>query len=149
MDALCPLRGDQGDLCHSRLSRANAIQTEVVHTDHYRHANGRSIRKEWKYNIEEHSQAVGFEHHASESIRGFALDNGSATWLIPMLQTNQFAPFELFVKRDKIRHSFGVPHGKDGELMRNASMREKRGSQQGKGWSGSVIQVEPWNPVGR
>ena len=33
--------------------------------------------------------------------------------------------------------------------MRTASIREERGSQQGKSWSDSVIQVEPWTPVGR
>ena len=133
----------------SRLFTADATQTEVVQTNHYRYADGRSIRKEWKYNIEEHNQADGFAHPASESMRGFALDNGSAAWLIPTLQANQFAPFELFLKRGEIRHSVGVLYGKDGELMRTASIREERGSQQGKSWSDTVIQVEPWNPVGR
>ena len=133
----------------SRLFKANAAQTEVVQTNHYRYADGRSIRKEWTSNIEEHSQADGFAHPASEFMRGLALDNGSAAWLIPTLQANQFAPFELFLKRGEIRHSVGVLYGKDGALLRTASIREVRGSQPGKGWSDTVIQVEPWNPVGR
>ena len=58
-------------------------------------------------------------------MRGFALDNDSAAWLIPTLQANQFAPFELFLKRGEIRHGVGVLYGKDGELMSPASIREK------------------------
>ena len=68
-------------------------------------------------------------------MRGFALDNDSAAWLIPTLQANQFAPFELFLKRGEIRHGVGVLYGKDGELMSPASIREKRVSQQGKSGS--------------
>ena len=49
-----------------------------------------------------------------------------------MLRANQFVPFELFLTRGEIRHSVGVLYGKDGELMRTASIREKRGSPQGK-----------------
>lgn len=133
----------------SRLFTANAAQTEVVQRNHYRYADGRSIQKEWTSNIAEHSQADGFAHPLSESMRGLALDNGSAAWLIPTLQANQFAPFELFLKRGEIRHSVGVLYGKDGELMRTASIREERGREPGKSWSDTVLQVEPWKPVGR
>ena len=48
-------------------------------------------------------------------MRGFALDNGSAAWFIPMLRANYFVTFELFLKRGEIRHSVGVLYGKDGE----------------------------------
>jgi len=133
----------------SRLFTSNATKTEVVQENQYRYPDGRFTRQEWNYNIEEHSQADGFAHPASESMRGFALDNGSAAWLIPILQANQLAPFELFLKRGEIRHSVGVIYGKDGELMRTASIREQRGSHQPKSWSDSVIQEEPWNPAGR
>ena len=133
----------------SRSFSANAAQTEVVQVNHYRYADGRSIRKEWNYNITEHSLADGFAHPASQSMRGFALDNGSAALLIPTLQANAFAPFELFLKRGEIRHSVGVLYGKDGELIRTASIREQRGNEPEKGWSDSVIQVEPWHLPGR
>ena len=62
-------------------------------------------------------------------MRGLALDNGAAAWLIPTLKPKQFSPFELFLKRRDIRHSVGVLYGKKGELLRKASIREKRGSQ--------------------
>ena len=133
----------------TRSFSANVAGTEVVQTNQYLYADGRSIRKEWRYNIEEHNQADGFAHPASASMRGFAFDNGSAAWLIPNLQSNHFAPFELFLKRGEIRHSVGVLYGKNGELLRTASIREERGNPSGKNWSDSVIQVEPWNPVGR
>ena len=133
----------------SRLFTANEARTEIVQTNRYRYADGSSIRKQWNYNIEEHSQADGFAHPASKSMRGFAFEDGSAAWLIPSLEANQYAPFELYFKRGEIRHSVGVLYGKNGELIRTASIREKRGIQQGKSWSDTVIQVEPWNPVGR
>ena len=133
----------------SRLFTANAALTEVVQTNRYEYSDGRSIRKEWTYNIADHSQADGFAHPVSESMRGFALENGSAAWLIHTLRANAFAPFELFLKRGEIRHSVGVLYGKDGELLRTASIREERGTQQGKSWSATVTQVEPWNPDGR
>ena len=133
----------------SRLFMANPAQTEVVQTNNYRYADGHSIRKEWKYNIEEHSQSDGFAHPASQAMRGFALDNGSAAWLIPNLQASPFAPFELFLKRGEIRHSVGVLYGRDGALMRTASIREERRNQPVKSWSDSVLQVKPWHPVGR
>ena len=133
----------------SRLFTANETRTEIVQTNRYRYSDGRSIRKRWTYNIKEHSQADGFAHPASESMRGFALNNGSAAWLMPDLQTNQIAPFELYLKSGDIRHSVGVIYAKNGELMRTASIREKRGSQPGKNWSDSVIQMEPWIPGGQ
>ena len=133
----------------SRRFTADEAKTKVVQTNHYRYADGRSIRKEWRYNIEEHSQADGFAHPASKFMRGFALENGSAAWLIPSLQANQYAPFELFLKRGELRHSVGVLYGKNGELLRTASIREELGSSAARSWSNTVIQRKPWNPVGR
>lgn len=43
----------------------------------------------------------------------------------------------------------GVLYGKSGELLRTASIREKRGSQSDIDWTDTVVQMEPWNPVGR
>ena len=133
----------------SRLFTANPSQTKVVQTNRYRYADGRSIRRQWTYNIEEHSQPDGFAHPASKFMRGLALDNGSAAWLIPTLRPSQLSPFELFLKHGEIRHSVGVLYGKNGELLRTASIREKRGPHPSKNWSDTVIQVEAWNPGGR
>ena len=132
----------------SRLFTADATQTEVVQTNHYRYADGRSIRKEWKYNIEEHNQADGFAHPASESMRGFALDNGSAAWLIPTLQANQFAPFEFFLKHGDFRYSVALLYGQDGQLKRTSSIREEWGHPSDTLWTDNVVQMKPWHPKG-
>ena len=84
-----------------RLFAANETRTEVVQTNRYRYSDGRSNRKKWNYNIEEHSKPDGFAHPASESMRGLALENGSAAWLITTLQTNQFSPFEMYRRPTK------------------------------------------------
>lgn len=133
----------------SRLFSADPARQTITQVNRYRYADGRSIEKEWTYNIKDHSQADGFAHPASEAMRGLALDNGSAAWLIPTLQPNQFAPFELFLKSGDIRHSVGILYGKDGDLKRTASIREQRGRPSNPGWTDNIAQVEPWNPAGR
>lgn len=40
-------------------------------------------------------------------------------------------------------------YGKNGELLRTASIREKRGHQSDISWTDTVGQVEPWTPDGR
>lgn len=106
----------------SRLFRADPAKSEIVQVNRYRYADGRLIEKTWAFNIKDHSHADGFAHPASDAMRGLALDNGSAAWLIPTLKPNQFAPFELFLKLGDIRHSVGVLYGKSGELLRTATL---------------------------
>ena len=82
-------------------------------------------------------------------MRGLALDNGAAAWLIPALQPHEVAPFELFLKRGDSRHSVGVIYGADGTLQRTASIRETRGNQSETIWTNNVEHGEPWHPIGR
>ena len=84
----------------------------------------------------------GFAHPASIPMRGLALDNGAAAWLIPSLEPNQFTPFELFLMDGDRRHSVGVLYGKDGALLRTASIREQRGNAPTDGWTDAIKQVE-------
>ena len=133
----------------TRLFTADPTRAEIVHVNRYRFADGRAIKKEWKYNLQDHSHADVFSHPASKSMRGLVLDNGSAALLIPTLPANQFAPLGLFLKRGDTRHSVGVLYGKDGALLRTASIREQRGNQSNFNWTESVAQVKPWNPLGR
>ena len=81
-------------------------------------------------------------------MRGLALDNGAAIWLIPSIQPNQVTPFELYLVDGDRRHSVGVIYGKKGELLRTASIREQRGGQSGFGWTNAVDQVARWSPIG-
>ena len=113
----------------SRNFTADPALTAVMQVNRYRYYDGRSIRKQWNFTIEEHSQTDGFAHPASEAMRGLALDNGAAAWLVPTLQTKQFTPFELFLKQGAIRHSVGALYGKNGQLLRTASIREQRGDR--------------------
>ena len=128
---------------------ANPAKTAIVQTNRYRYADGRSIEKEWAYNIDDHNQQDGFAHPASASMRGLALDNGAAAWLIPSLAANQFTPFELFLTDGDRRHSVGVLYGKNGALMRTASIREQQRSGSSVGWSDAILQVKPWHPKGQ
>jgi hypothetical protein len=59
------------------------------------------------------------------------------------------APFELFLKLGNIRHSVGLLYGKNGKLLRTASIREQRGLQLNISWTDIVDQVEPWTPDDR
>ena len=127
---------------------ANQAKTEIVQSNRYLYANGRSIAKEWSYNIEDHSHPDGFAHPASRPMRGLALNNGTAAWLIPSLQANQVKPFELFLTDGDIRHSVGVLYGPKGDLLRTASIREQRGKTSNGGWTDAIQHVEPWQPLG-
>ena len=132
----------------TRQFTANPAKTAIIQTNRYRYADGRSIEKEWSYNIKDHNQQDGFAHPASASMRGLALDNGAAAWLIPSLTANQFTPFELFLTDGDRRHSVGVLYGKDGVLLRTASIREQRRGGSTMGWSDAILQVKPWHPNG-
>ena len=133
----------------SRQFTADRSRTAITQVNRYRYADGRLIKKEWTYNISDHSRADGFAHPASRAMRGFALDNGAAAWLIPRIQPNQFAPFELFLMHGLSRHSVGVLYGKDGELLRTASIRETRGPRSETHWTDSIVQVAAWRPDGQ
>lgn len=127
---------------------ANPARTDIVQNNSYRYANGRSIEKEWSYNIRDHSHPDGFAHPASRPMRGLALNNGAAAWLIPSLGPNQIAPFELFLVDGDRRHSVGVVYGPTGDLRRTASIREQRGTTLRRGWTDAIHQVKPWHPTG-
>jgi len=127
---------------------ANPAKTAIVQTNRYRYADGRSIEKAWSYNIEDHNKRDGFAHPVSVSMRGLALDNGAAAWLIPSLEAHQFTPFELFLMDGDRRHSVGVLYGKNGELVRTASIREQQRGGSSVGWSDAILQVKPWTPHG-
>ena len=133
----------------SRRFTADSAQTEVVQVNRYLYADGHAIRKEWSFNIDDHSQINGFAHPASESIRGLALDNGAAAWLIPHLQRDKIAPFELFLVDGDIRHSVGVLYGTNGQLIRTTSIREQRGKPANNPWTTALVQVDPWIPEGQ
>lgn len=132
----------------SRQFTSNPNRTKVTQVNRYRYDNGKSIEKIWDYNIIEHSRLDGFAHPASSSMRGLALDNGAAAWLVPSLTSTQVAPFELFITNGDIRHSVGIVYGKQGHLLRTANIREQRGSQTSSPWSTSIAQSEPWTPTG-
>ena len=144
-----PTGGIKETFASSRHFTADLANTTIVQVNRYRYADGRTVEKEWAYNIGDHSQADGFAHPASQTMRGLALNNGAAAWLIPKLEPNQFALFELFLVDGNKRHSVGLVYGKDGELRRTASIRETRKPQAGSGWSDSVVQVKPWRPKGQ
>ena len=133
----------------TRQFTANEAKTDIVQVNRYRYADGRAIEKKWSYNVKDHNRRDGFAHPASVDMRGLALDNGAAAWLIPSLQPNQVAPFELFLIDGDIRHSVGVLYGKNGNLIRTATIREQRGNTPNIGWTHAIRQVEPWHPVGR
>ena len=127
---------------------ANPTKTDIVQNNSYRYADGRSIEKEWSYNIRNHSHRDGFAHPASRPMRGLALNNGASAWLIPSLAPNQIAPFELFLVDGNRRHSVGVVYGPKGDLRRTASIREQRGKTPKPGWTDRRLQVAPWHPTG-
>ena len=128
----------------TRSFSADPARMAIAQINRYRHPDGRSITEQWKYNIKDHSHKEGFAHPASESMRGIAFDNGAAAWLIPHHQGNQFFPFELFLMRGDIRHSVGVVYGRDGLLLRTASIREHRQNPLEIPWSSATEQVDPW-----
>ena len=132
----------------TRHFKANPSKFEIVQSNHYCYANGHSIETEWLYNIKDHSHRDGFAHPASRPMRGIALNNGAAAWLIPSLQPNQVAPFELFRIHGDRRHDVGVVYGPTDDLLRTASIREQREQTSKSVWSDAIVQVEPWQPVG-
>ena len=133
----------------SRQFTADSSGTEIVQVNAYRYADGRTIQKQWSYNISDHSLKNGFAHPASTTMRGLALDNGAAALLVPHLQSDQFAPFELFLKQGDVRHSVGIVYNKSGQLLRTASIREQRGPQSNSPWTDRLAQMKPWHPKGR
>ena len=128
---------------------ANSNTTEIVQNNRYRYLDGRSKNKQWSYNLKDHNQRDGFAHPASIPMRGLALDIGAAALMIPSLAPNEFTPFELFLMDGDRRHSVGVLYGRDGVLLRTASIREQRGIASTVGWTDAIDQVEPWHPLGQ
>ena len=133
----------------TREFKSNSTATEIVQNNRYRYPDGRSKNKQWSYNLRDHNQRDGFAHPASIPMRGLALDNGAAAWLIPSLAPNQFTPFELFLMDGDRRHSVGVLYGRDGVLLRTASIREQRRIASTVGWTDAIDQLEPWHPLGQ
>ena len=68
--------------------------------------------------------------------------------LIPSLQPNAFAPFELFLKDGDIRHRGSCLWKNWRKLMCTASIREQRGTTSNVGWTDAIIQTTPWHPKG-
>ena len=133
----------------TRSFTANETKTEILQHNQYRYADGHVTNKQWSYNIHDHNQRDGFAHPASVSMRGLALNNGAAAWLIPSLKPNQITPFELFLMDGDRRHSVGVLYGKNGKLIRTASIREQRGGPSTMSWTASINQQQPWHPRGQ
>ena len=132
-----------------RMFSGNPSKTTIQQINRYQYSDGRSIEKQWTYDIKTHSKPDGLVHPASSTIRGIAFDDGAAALLIPALQPNQFVFFELFLMRGERRHSVGVIYGKDGRLMQTSSIRETRHPQPNHGWSEAIEQVKPWRVEGR
>ena len=122
----------------------STIQQTVL----YKKKDGKNIEKKWTFNRKNHSGSKGFLHPASESMRGFALDDGAAVWLKPALALDAYSPFEFFLKQGNVRHSVGIVYDKQGVLERTASIREFRGDDQVSPWSDAIEQLDPWSIKG-
>ena len=81
-------------------------------------------------------------------MRGFAFNNVAAAWLIPKLEKDEFAYFELFLKQGDVRHSAGIVYDLNGQLIRTASIREFRGASIASPWSLKIQQINKWSPNG-
>ena len=132
----------------TRSFTANPTRTEVVQVNRYNYASGRSLKKEWRYTLKDHSRADGLTHPAYAAMRGLAFNNGAAALLIPTLHTNKFAPFEFFLKHGDFRYSVALLYGQDGQLIRTSSIREERGQPIDALWTDNVVQMKPWHPKG-
>ena len=132
----------------SRHFTADAARNEVHQCNRYCDADGKNIFEEWDYNVVDHSRSDGFAHPAHYAMRGFAFDDGAATWLIPSLDVEQFAAFELFLAKGDTRHSVGLVYGQRGTLVRTASIREHRESASESPWTKAIAQMAPWQPDG-
>ena len=127
---------------------ADAEHNEVHQRNRYLYDDGKDIAGAWDYNVVDHSLSDGFAHPAHPSMRGFAFEDGAATWLIPRLDVEQFAAFELFLAKGETRHSVGLVYGQKGALVRTASIREHRGSASTSPWTKAIAQVPAWQPDG-
>ena len=132
----------------SRSFIANPSRTEVVQVNRYSYASGGSLKKEWRYTLKDHSRADGLTHPAYAAMRGLAFNNGAAALFIPTLQTNQFTPFEFFLKHGDFRYSVALLYGQDGQLKRTSSIREEWGHPSDTLWTDNVVQMKPWHPKG-
>ena len=114
---------------------ANPTGTAITQVNRYAYDDGRRVQKRWSFNSRDHNGADGFRHPASARMRGLALGNGAAVWLVPGLKPESLALFELLLVRGGKRNSVGVVYGTDGRLLRTASIREVRDGHTGTPWS--------------
>ena len=132
----------------SRKFSSDPEHQQITQENRYRFPNKNVTQKKWIYTKQEHNTINGFAHPASVKMRGFAFNNGAAAWLIPKLEKDEFAYFELFLKRGDVRHSVGIVYDRNGQLMRTASIREFRGASIASPWSSNIQQIKKWSPNG-
>ena len=127
---------------------ANPTGTAITQVNRYAYDDGRRVEKRWSFNSRDHNGTDGFRHPASRRMRGLALGNGAAVWLVPSLEPESLALFELFLVRGGKRHSVGVVYGPDGRLQRTASIREALDGHTGTPWSRELEPADPWTLTG-
>ena len=132
----------------TRAFTADLPRTAIEQVNSYVFPDGRRVQKQWTYNRDDQSLATGFAHPASATMRGLAFSNGAAAWLVPTPQPQSWMPFELFLKQGDLRQSVGVVYGKDGRLVRTASIREGLAGFPGQFWSDRIGQEAAWSLEG-
>lgn len=122
---------------------------QIKQVNKYLYVDGLTAEKTWSFNSAVHSQADGFAHPASISMRGLAFKEGAAAWLMPRLHESGVVSLELFLVDGQVRTSLGVVYGSDRKLHRTFNIREDQRGYPGSHWSEDVYQVTPWRMEGK
>ena len=121
-------------------------ERSIIHQhNQYFYHDEQIIEKKWNYNIQDHCRDDGFMHPASDYMRGLAFANGSAAWLVPRCEAEQYFPIELFLASKNLRLSVGMLYDTSGELQRVACIREHRSDFGASPWCDSIQLVPKWN----
>ena len=139
----------QGEVTESfqslRSFRGNPEETEIVQTNRYAYADGRTLEKSWEFNQLSNSLSNGLFHPENESMRGVFFEYGHAAWVSTKLKTGSYFAVELFFKYEELRHSVGIVYDEHGSLFRTANIREDAARFPSQYWSTELIQLAERN----
>lgn len=131
--------GPQGEVTESfqciRSLYSNQEQSEIVHTNRYIFADGRTKEKTWKFNKQSSNLPDGIVHPANPLMKSFFFGQGTCSWVTEKLAPNSFFTVEFLLIHEELRHSLVIVYEPSSSLMQMMHVRENAVGFSSKHWS--------------
>lgn len=131
-----------------RSFKGNQEKTAIAQTNTYIYASGEKKVEAWKFDCLSSSLADGLFHPSRDTMRGYFLPSGHATWATTQLNPSLYFGIELFFLYEDLRHSVGIVYDDAGNLFHVANIREDANGFPSKYWSTKLNQSPKHDFVG-